>query len=110
MEDCEIRDALRRATTPDLFVTLTLGEIPRFVEYNPNTEISKPITLRVLVGNRSPQPAFHTIVLIDLEAALRIANPSPFTQTVRGHGRARLVSLNACVRLQPDPRPQSKPS
>ncbi len=73
MEDYEIRDVLRRATTPDLFVTLTLvsGDT-KVVEYGPNTEISKPIHLRALISNRSPQPAFHTVILIGLDAALDI--------------------------------------
>jgi Putative DNA-binding domain len=76
MEDYEIRDTLRRATTPELFVALSLGDQPKFVEYAPNTEISNPITLRVLVGNRSPQPAYHTNVLLGIDDGLVISSSS----------------------------------
>ena len=79
MEDYEIRDALRRATTPELFVALSIGDQPKFVEYAAHTEISKPITLRVLVGNRSPQPAYHTNVLLGIDDGLMISSSGAFS-------------------------------
>ena len=41
----------------------------------------KPITLRVLVGNKSPQPAFHTIVFIGLDGGLLLRTAGDFGQT-----------------------------
>ena len=79
MEDYEIRDALRRATTPELFVALRLGN-PK-VEFDPLAEISKPIGLQVLIGNRSPQPAFHTIVRVGLDERLQLRTGNDFSPT-----------------------------
>jgi hypothetical protein len=73
MEDYEIRDALRRATTPDLFVTLSFegGDRARF-DYPPHQEISKPVRLLATIANRSPQPAQHTIVRIGVPENIKI--------------------------------------
>jgi hypothetical protein len=79
MEDFEIRDALRRATTPELFIALSIGDQPKFVEYAAHTEISKPITLRVLVGNCSQQPAYHTNVLLGIDDGLVILSSGAFS-------------------------------
>ena len=67
MEDYEIRDALRRATTPDLFVTLSFvdGDRARF-DYSPQQEMSDPVRLLAAIGNRSAQPAQHTIIRIGI--------------------------------------------
>jgi hypothetical protein len=79
MEDYEIRDALRRATTPDLFVTLSFvdGERARF-DYKPLQEISEPVRLLATIANRSPQPAHHTLVRIGI----------PTEITIQGRGRS----------------------
>jgi hypothetical protein len=68
MNDSEIRDTMRRATTPELFVALRLGN--PMVQFDPQAEISKPVRLRALIGNRSPQPAFHANVLIGIDKDL----------------------------------------
>lgn len=75
MNDSEIRDTMRRATTPELFVKLRLGNSR--LEFDPHAEISKPIGLHVLVGNRSQQPAFHSIVLIGLDDDLVLSTSQP---------------------------------
>jgi hypothetical protein len=63
MEDYQIRDAMRRATTPELFIELAFARgMATPIEYAPHSEISKPITLVAAVSNRSSQPAFHTII------------------------------------------------
>src|SRR5262249_17155840 len=53
MEDYQVRDTMRRATTPELYVCLSL---PRGktagIEFAHQAEMSKPITLNVFVGNR----------------------------------------------------------
>lgn len=64
MEDYEIRDALRRATTPVLQVMLRIGtNNTTRLEFAPQQEISRPITLTALVTNRSPQPAYSVLYL-----------------------------------------------
>ena len=82
MNDSEIRDTMRRATTPELFVALRLGGGEQAkVDFASHEEISKPITLRVLIGNRSPQPAFHTVVFIGLDDGLLLRTTDDFGQT-----------------------------
>jgi hypothetical protein len=83
MNDSEVRDTMRRATTPELFVELRLGNNQQAkVDFAPQLEISKPIGLRVLIGNRSPQPAYHAIVLIGLDNGLILSSPNSFASTV----------------------------
>jgi hypothetical protein len=82
MNDSEVRDTMRRATTPELFVKLQLANgRPQVVEFAPGQEISKPVTLQVLVGNRSPQPAFYTVILIGLDSDLALRTLPDFGQT-----------------------------
>src|SRR5262245_30255314 len=73
MEDYEIRDALRRATTPELYVDLSFatGETAQ-VEFGYQSERSKPITLSVIVRNRSSQPAHYALVQVGIDAELPI--------------------------------------
>lgn len=65
MEDYEIRDALRRATTPELSVKLSFatGDIT-YLQFNSNMEISKPFALEVSLSNHSSQPAFHVLMRV----------------------------------------------
>ena len=81
MQDYQVRDAMHRATTPELFILLALasGSKVATVEYVPNSEISKPITLSASVGNRSSQPAFHTIVQLGIDNRLKILNEWRFS-------------------------------
>lgn len=73
MEDYEIRDTLRRATTPALQVMLSIGTNKTTrLEFAPQHDISGPVTLRVLLTNRSPQPAYHSAVYIGLDIKLGI--------------------------------------
>jgi hypothetical protein len=74
MEDYEMRDALRRATTPELYVELSFaaGEtVP--VEFAYQSERSKPITLSVIVRNRSSQPAHYALVQVGIDTELSLA-------------------------------------
>jgi hypothetical protein len=81
MEDYQVRDTMRRATTPELFIQLAFASGTTFrVDYAPHTEISKPITLLASISNRSPQPAFHTIVRLGIDAALLLSSPGDFEQ------------------------------
>jgi hypothetical protein len=68
MEDYEIRDTLRRATTPTLQVMLSIGtNSTAKLQFAHQQETSKPITLSLLVTNRSPQPAYHAVVYLGLD-------------------------------------------
>jgi hypothetical protein len=77
MEDYEIRDALRRATTPELYVELAFAmgsTVP--IQFPHQSEISNPIGIIVNVRNRSPQPAYYALlqVGIDTDLPLRTSN------------------------------------
>jgi Putative DNA-binding domain len=73
MEDYEIRDTMRRATTPVLQVRLILGEANSArLQFLPQQEISRPVTLRILITNQSPQPAYHTVLYLGLGAGLDV--------------------------------------
>jgi Putative DNA-binding domain len=79
MEDYEIRDALRRATTPDLHIKLSfaMGNIA-YVQFDPNLEMSKPIVIEVGLSNRSSQPAFHVLVQIGIDTELPLSSAPGF--------------------------------
>lgn len=77
MEDYEIRDALRRAATPELHVELAFaGGSAISLNFQSHAELSDPFTIIATIINRSPQPAFHTILRIgiDTDFPLRTAN------------------------------------
>ena len=79
MEDYQVRDAMRRATTPELFIQLAFASgMAAQVEHAHHSEISKPITLVTFVGNRSSQPAFHTIIQLGIDDGLRIVTNGAF--------------------------------
>jgi hypothetical protein len=75
MEHYEVRDAFRRSTTPDLFVSLSfLGGVRHTVQFPANDEESVPFNLTVQIENRSPQPAFHVVLDIGIDADFHILN------------------------------------
>jgi hypothetical protein len=84
MEDYEIRDALRRASTPDLVVKLAFaaGRSQQLVDFEPGNDISKPIGLRIFVENRSTQPAHHVIVKVGIDTKL-LHTPGHFLKDTR---------------------------
>jgi hypothetical protein len=92
MEDYEVRDALRRATTPDLRVELSfLNGASVNLHYRPNDDISSPFGIAYRVFNLSPQPANHVILefLIDSEVYL-FDQGSPFKE-IGMRGAKRLL-------------------
>lgn len=79
MEDYEIRDALRRATTPELHVELTFGMGPTVpIEFTYESEVSNPITLIVTVRNRSSQPAYYALVQAGIDTELPLRTSTDF--------------------------------
>lgn len=79
MEDYEVRDMMRRATTPEPFVRLSFpGGMTAPIEYVDESEISKPIVLDASIGNRSRQPAFHTLIHLGIDADIPILSHGVF--------------------------------
>ncbi|WMT71063.1 hypothetical protein [Bradyrhizobium sp. Ash2021] len=81
MHDYEIRDIMRRSTTPNLDVTLSLPQGKKCqLEFPPHQELSKPVLLGVTVSNKSPTPAYHTIVEVFVDDILQVPFSTQFTQ------------------------------
>jgi len=79
MEDYEVRDALRRSTTPDLAVELSFAMGPSVpLEFAYQREISKPIVMLVTVTNRSSQPASHALIKVGIDTALPLGQAPDF--------------------------------
>jgi Putative DNA-binding domain len=89
MEDYEIRDALRRATTPELYVEVSFATGERAnVEFAHQSERSKPITLSVIVRNRSSQPAHYALVQVGIDTELSIHTMGDFfSMGITGDGK-----------------------
>lgn len=85
MEDYEVRDVMRRATTPDLYLKCQLRtgntQALRFANGDGKSD---PISLRFSIGNRSPQPASHVIVTIGLDARLTISSTGDYEGPLPG--------------------------
>jgi hypothetical protein len=73
MEDYEIRDIMRRATTPDLFINLRFdsGDSTKIVLRLDAKEIDS-VALHAEIGNRSNTPAQHAIIDIYLDDLFRL--------------------------------------
>jgi hypothetical protein len=79
MYDHEIKDVMRRATTPDLFVVVSMEKGNRHrLEFEPGDEISKPFCLYFNIANRSPQPAYHTVVEIGVDTDFILSHAISF--------------------------------
>jgi hypothetical protein len=79
MEHYEVRDAFRRSTTPDLFVSLSfLKGVRHTVEFPVDDEESIPFNLIVQIENRSPQPAFHVVLDIGIDTDFHIVSGGGF--------------------------------
>jgi hypothetical protein len=79
MEDFQIKDIMRRATTPDLYLSLSFLEGNRETLRFPERE-SRPFNLIANIENRSPQPAFHVVVEIGIDTHFKIVGFGGFTR------------------------------
>jgi hypothetical protein len=90
MHDYEIRDVMKRSTTPELAVILK--RLPTTIEtrlnFPSNQDVSQPVTLKVLLANNSPQPAYHSIVYVGLSNELSSMPSVGFIQSVPPQGHA----------------------
>jgi hypothetical protein len=79
MEDYEIRDALRRATTPELHVELAFAMGPVVpIQFAHHAEISNPVAIVATIKNHSPQPAYHALLQIGIDTDLPLRTPNDF--------------------------------
>ena len=79
MEDYEIRDILRRATTPHLYVKFSFSGSDRaHFDYKANEEVSKPVLLLGTLGNQSPQPAHYAMIRVGISAGIQIRAGVPW--------------------------------
>ncbi len=83
MEDYEIRDIMRRTSTPDLYAVLTFDarETSRVVRLSPDAKLSENVILHCTIRNRSSTPAYYVIVDLLVDYDLQIAfSLQPFAQ------------------------------
>jgi hypothetical protein len=74
MEDYEIKDIMRRSTTPDLYTEITFDnkEITRGIDAVMSTGLSDTVVLHSTVKNRSNTPAYHAIVDLLIDSDLKV--------------------------------------
>jgi hypothetical protein len=79
MDHYEIKGLFYRTTTPDLFVTPSLlrgDNAP--IEFDPQQEMSRPVPLRLTIGNKSSQPAMFTVIQIGFDPKISILDHAGF--------------------------------
>lgn len=82
MEDYEIRDILRRATTPDLHFNFYLGgkdSVP--IQFSQDQPFSEEVELRITVENRAEEPASYAVMEIFIDSALKLSSSAGLTMT-----------------------------
>jgi|SRR6267143_828178 hypothetical protein len=71
MDDYQIKDIMRRSSTPDLHVGLDLGGKDILIaDFTAGGNLSKTLFLGCTVTNQSPAPAYHAIIDIFVDVAL----------------------------------------
>jgi hypothetical protein len=99
MEDYEIRDVMRRSTTPNLYLTLQLRSGPKQqLRFTRGDEKSDPIPLVFSIGNRSAQPASYVIVTIGLDPRLVISSTGDYGGPLRNAGPDQPNRLKLLIR------------
>jgi len=84
MEDYEVREAMNRAATPEPFVEISLPAERTKIEWlEDRGEQSRPIALRIRIGNRSPTIALYTHVVLILTGELILTSHGG-NEVVRG--------------------------
>jgi Putative DNA-binding domain len=83
MHDYEIKDVVRRSTTPSLYVkfAFTNGERTT-LEFPPTRDSSDEVRLLGTLGNNSSQPAFHAFIRVGISTGIPIIQKSlPWTSS-----------------------------
>lgn len=80
MYDYEIKDILRRSTTPHLVVSFEFisGERTQF-NLEQGTQHSMPVYLKGTISNLSSQPASYVLVRIGISASISLVRNGPWT-------------------------------
>jgi hypothetical protein len=97
MHDYEIRDIMRRATTPHLYVKFSFeGSDRTHFDYKANEEISKPVLLIGTLGNQSPQPAHYAMIKVGISAGIQVRSGMPWigpgTEETEDYGKLHWIS------------------
>jgi len=107
MDDYQIKDIMRRSSTPDLHVGLDLGGKDILIaDFTAGGNLSKSLFLGCTVTNQSPAPAYHAIIDIFVDVAL--INPfqvNPFkhaTTVERSSPQGRLTVYRRTISSPPD--------
>jgi hypothetical protein len=87
MEDYEIRDIYRRASTPDLYIDFRFD-----TGITMNIPASRQIILNALIGNRSREPALYAAITVYVDALLTITYGEGLSQgrTIETNDRRKL--------------------
>lgn len=85
MEDYEIRDALRRATTPDLWVDFNFDTGRAIqVTLQQDAQESDKIKLFSSIGNRSSEPALYAVISIYIDVKFSVSAHNGFLYSGKG--------------------------
>lgn len=96
MEDYEVRDIMRRATTPDLRAVLSFPQGNELVvQFAPHKELSQAFFLDCTIINKAPTPAHYAIVEVMIDADL--ANPFSVDPFVRSSVIDKAPEPRHCV-------------
>lgn len=76
MEDYEVKDVFRRATTPALNLQAQVN--PR-LSFGPGAEVSRPHGVHFAISNESAQPAFYSVISVFIDTRIEVANNGEFT-------------------------------
>jgi hypothetical protein len=77
MEDYEVKDVLRRATSPDLYFIMSLNSGN---ETSINLDTSKDFELNIIVENESIEPANHAVMSIFIDSRLKVIASGRFNE------------------------------
>jgi hypothetical protein len=79
MEDYQVRDALRRETTPKPYVEFSFAEgATTGYPSDRGPEGEQLFKLYAFVSNRSNQPAFYTVVTVFISTTIRLVSQGSF--------------------------------
>lgn len=82
MEDYEIRDILRRATTPDLHFHFYLsGQDTAPIQFSQDQPFSEEVDMIIVVENRAEEPASYAVMDVFIDSALKLSNSAGLAMT-----------------------------
>ncbi|KJC49093.1 hypothetical protein UP09_07625 [Bradyrhizobium sp. LTSP885] len=105
MDDYQIKDIMRRSSTPDLHVGLDLaGKDILIADFTAGINLSKSFLLGCIITNESPAPAYHAIIDVLVDVAL--TNPfqvNPFKKsTTVDRPNTKLTVFRRTISSPPD--------